>query len=140
MTFEEARELLRQIRGLKTKARDIVKDINECRDNIEALTLRSALSGAERVSGGEMTSVEERIIAWIEQRQAQLEETLGKVMSLEDRLAEAIRGLTETEQDVIINYYLRDKSHARLAREMNYSERSIKYIKARAIGKISDKM
>lgn len=140
MTFEEAKEKLKQIRNLKNKARDVMADINECRQNIDALTLHSALSGVLRVQGGESDSVVERIVAKIEERQQKLEVLLERIFAEEDELNAALETLTETERDVIIGYYLRDKSHKRLAREMSYSERSVRYIKERALNKIATKL
>lgn len=137
MTFEEAKEKLKQIRNLKNKARDVMEDINECRQNIDALTLHSALSGALRVQGGESDSVVERIVAKIEERQQKLEVLLERIFAEEDELNAALETLTETERDVIIGYYLRDKSHKRLAWEMSYSVRGIEDIKARALHKIA---
>lgn len=138
MTFEEAKEKLKQIRNLKNKARDVMADINECRQNIDALTLHSALSGVTRVQGGASDSVVERIVEKIEERTHKLEVLLESIFAEEDELNAALETLTETERDVIIGYYLRDKSHKRLAREMSYTERNIKYIKQRAIKKIGD--
>lgn len=140
MTFEEAKEMLKQIRGLKNKARDIMADINECRQNIDALTLHSALSGTMRVQGGEADSVVEQIVERLEERTHKFETLLERIFKQEDELTAALETLTETERDVIIGYYMRDKSHKRLAREMNYSVRSVNYIKERAIGKISQKL
>ena len=140
MNFEEAKEKLKQIRNLKNKARDVMADINECRQNIDALTLHSALSGATRVQGGASDSVVERIVEKIEERTHKLEVLLERIFAEEDELNAALETLTETERDVIIGYYLRDKSHKRLAREMSYSERSVNYIKERAIGKIARKL
>ncbi len=54
-------------------------------------------------------------------------------MREEDELAAAIQSLSGLEQDVIIGYYLRDKTHAKLARELHYSIRGIEDIKKRAI-------
>lgn len=140
MTFEEAKEMLKQIRNLKNKARDIMADINECRENIDALTLHSALSGTERVQGGEADSVVERIVERLENKTHSLETLLDKIFDREDELNAALETLTETERDVIIGYYMRDKSHKKLAREMSYSERSVYYIKERAIGKMAQKL
>lgn len=140
MTFDEAKEKLKRIRYLKNKARDIVADINECNKNKAALSLKSALNGSERVSGSKLNSVEERILLLIEKQQRRLEKLLDEIMHEEDILNEAIQSLTETEQDIIIGYYMRDKSHRRLAREMSYSEGHIKYLKRRALEKIADKV
>ena len=136
MTFEEARDKLKRIHTLKTKARDVAADINECKNNIEALTLHSALSGALKIDGGQTDSVVERIVLKIEERQKRLETLLDDVMREEDELAAAIQSLSGLEQDVIIGYYLRDKTHAKLARELHYSIRGIEDIKKRAIKKI----
>lgn len=136
MTFEEARDKLKHIHTLKTKARDVAADINECKNNIEALTLHSALSGALKIDGGQTDSVVERIVIKIEERQKRLETLLDDVMREEDELAAAIQSLSGLEQDVIIGYYLRDKTHSKLARELHYSIRGIEDIKKRAIKKI----
>lgn len=133
MTFEEAKDKLKRIHTLKTKARDVAADINECQLNIDALTLHSGLSGALQIDGGRSDSVVERIVVKIEQRQEQLVKLLDNIMREEDALASSIQVLSELEQDVIVGYYLRDKTHAKLARELHYSIRGIEDIKKRAI-------
>ena len=100
------------------------------------MTLHSALSGALKIDGGQTDSVVERIVLKIEERQKRLETLLDDVMREEDELAAAIQSLSGLEQDVIIGYYLRDKTHAKLARELHYSIRGIEDIKKRAIKKI----
>ena len=140
MTFEEAKEKLKHIHGLKVKAKEIAADINECQLNIDALTLHSGLSGALQIDGGRSDSVVERIVVKIEQRQEQLVKLLDNIMREEDALASSIQVLSELEQDVIVGYYLRDKSHGRLARELHYSEGHIKYLKHKALEKIANKI
>jgi len=140
MTFEEAKDKLKRIHTLKTKARDVAADINECKNNIEALSLKSGLDGMEQVDGGKLNSIEERILLLMEKQQLRLEKLLDEIMYEEDKLNEAVHLLTETEHDIIVGYYMRDKSHKRLARELHYSEGHIKYLKRKALEKIANKI
>ena len=140
MTFEEAKEKLKRIRYLKNKARDIVADINECKNNKAALSLKSGLDGMEQVDGGKLNSIEERILLLMEKQQLRLEKLLDEIMYEEDKLNEAVHLLTETEHDIIVGYYMRDKSHKRLARELHYREGHIKYLKRKALEKIANKI
>lgn len=140
MTFEEAKEKLKRIRYLKNKARDIVADINECKNNKAALSLKSGLDGMEQVDGGKLNSIEERILLLMEKQQLRLEKLLDEIMYEEDKLNEAVHLLTETEHDIIVGYYMWDKSHKRLARELHYSEGHIKYLKRKALEKIANKI
>ena len=102
MTFEEAKEKLKRIRYLKNKARDIVADINECKNNKAALSLKSGLDGMEQVDGGKLNSIEERILLLMEKQQLRLEKLLDEIMYEEDKLNEAVHLLTETEHDIIV--------------------------------------
>ncbi|MFQ7078539.1 MAG: hypothetical protein ACLRSW_11710 [Christensenellaceae bacterium] len=133
MTFEEAKEKLKRIRYLKNKARDIVADINECKNNKAALSLKSGLDGMEQVDGGKLNSIEERILLL---RLQQLR--LNWTSMYEDKLNGGLFLLTETEHD-IVGYYMRI-NHKRLARELHYSEGHIKYLKHKALEKIANKI
>lgn len=80
MTFEEARDKLKRIHTLKTKARDVAADINECKNNIEALTLHSALSGVLKIDGEKETDFF-GCIAW-----RALAESVGKYVHKGDKI------------------------------------------------------
>ena len=65
---------------------------------------------------------------------------LEDYFAIEDSIANALDTLTEEEREIIVEYYMQGYPERKIARIMNYSERSIRYIKAKAITKISKKL
>ena len=137
MTFEETRELLKELREARRYAIQVQRDIQSIRENIDAL--QSPL-GKDTAGGGQADSVVERIVVRLVAKQEDLAKALENVMDTEDKLEEAIKTLTAREREIIVGYYMRDRTHYQLARECGYEERQVYRIKKQAIWKISKKV
>lgn len=137
MTFEETRELLKDLREARRYAIQVQRDIQSIRENIDAL--QSPL-GKDTAGGGQAGSVVERIVVRLVAKQEDLARALEAVMDTEDKLEEAIKTLTVREREIIVGYYMRDLTHYQLAREVGYEERQVRRVKNQAIGKISKKI
>lgn len=137
MTFEETRELLKELREARRYAIQVQRDIQSIRENIDAL--QSPL-GKDTAGGGQAGSVVERIVVRLVAKQEDLARALEAVMDTEDKLEEAIKTLTAREREIIVGYYMRDRTHYQLARECGYEERQVYRIKKQAIWKISKKV
>lgn len=136
MTYDETKDMLDDIKFAKRRALNIRRDIRELELNIDALILRPA-AGGERVQSQTSDSTIERVVLRLERLRERFAEALDDIMDKEDRLFAAVEELNPVEKDIIIGYYLRDKTHDRLGKECGYTDRNIKYIKQRAILKIS---
>lgn len=139
MTYDETKDMLDDIKFAKRRALNIRRDIRELELNIDALVLRPA-AGGERVQSQTSDSTAERVVLRLERLRERFSEALDDIMDKEDRLFAAVEELNPVEKDIIIGYYLRDKTHDRLGRECSYSLRSINYIKCNAIKKLSKLM
>ena len=137
MTFEETRELLKELREARRYAIQVQRDIQSIRENIDAL--QSPL-GKDPAGGGQAGSVVERIVVRLVAKQEDLARALEAVMDTEDKLEAAIKTLTAREREIIVGYYMRDRTHYQLARECGYEERQVYRIKKQAIWKISKKV
>lgn len=136
MTYDETKDMLDDIKYAKRRALNIRRDIRELELNIDALVLRPA-AGGERVQSQTSESTVERVVLRLERLRERFAEALDDIMDREDRLFAAVEELNPVEKDIIIGYYLRDKTHDRLGKECNYSLRSVNYIKGNAIKKLS---
>lgn len=139
MTYDETKDMLGDIKFAKRRALNIRRDIRELELNIDALVLRPSADG-ERVQSQTSDSTVERVVLRLERLRERFSEALDDIMDKEDRLFAAVEELNPVEKDIIIGYYLRDKTHDRLGRECSYSLRSINYIKCNAIKKLSKLM
>ena len=137
MTFEETRELLKDLREARRYAIQIQRDIRAIKENIDSL--QSPL-GKETAGGGQAGSVVERIVVRLVAKQEDLAKALENVMDTEDKLEAAIKTLTAREREIIVGYYMRDRTHYQLAREIGYTDRNVKYIKRQAIYKLSKEL
>lgn len=139
MTYDETKDMLDDIKFAKRRALNIRRDIRELELNIDALVLRPA-AGRERVQSQTSDSTVERVVLRLERLRERFAEALDDIMDKEDRLFAAVEELNPVEKDIIIGYYLRDKTHDRLGKECSYSVRQTIRIKNNAIAKISEKV
>lgn len=139
MTYDETKDMLNDIKNAKRRALNIRRDIKELEMNIDALVLRPS-AGGERVQCQPAESTVERVALRLERLRERFAKALDDIMDQEDRLFAAVEELNPVEKDIIIGYYLRDKTHDRLGKECGYTDRNIKYIKSRAIRKLSGKL
>lgn len=139
MTYDETKDMLNDIKNAKRRALNIRRDIKELEMNIDALVLRPP-AGGERVQCQPAESTVERVVFRLEKLRERFAKALDDIMDKEDKLFAAVEELNPVEKDIIIGYYLRDKTHDRLGKECGYCERQVRYIKSAAIHKLSEKI
>jgi len=138
MTYQEAKELLEQIKSKRRLCIRIKDEINTLRESYDIIkSPLSNLTGGTHPCG--ISSVE-RLVMRVEEKRERFERTLQETMDLEDKLSEIINTLTPTEQNIIIGYYMQDKTHYELANQCNYCDKQIWRIKNKAIEKIARKL
>lgn len=137
MTYQEARELLTDMRAAKRRANAIKARIADIESDAESI--QSALNNSG-VSGGAMRSRVEELALKIETEREKHMAALEAYFVLEDKLAAAIDTLEPIERDVILAFYLDGKPNWKVAQDINYSEVYIRKIKRRSIDKLSRKL
>lgn len=135
MTYEEVKNLLRQISENKKLLRIIQKRIEETRE--QAKFIPSLCYEKERVKGGDITPVQQRFIERIERLEEQFSAAFEMVCQGEDMIADNMRNLTPTEQTIVIERYMHGKSWRRIEKEYNYTHDGCMSIHRRALKKIS---
>ena len=137
MTFEETKQLLRMLARKRKRVDAIQERINTYQSDYGAI--QSILSG-EIVGGGEFHSKVEILAERVLIEQEKLVKALDEYFKIEDTIAEAINDLSPEENEVIVEFYMQGYSDRKIARLMNYDERTIKRRKRQAIIKISKKL
>lgn len=138
MTYQEVKELLEQIKSKRKLCIRIKDEINTLRESYDIIkSPLSNLTGGTHPCG--ISSVE-RLVMRVEEKRERFERILQETMDLEDKLLEIINTLTPTEQNIIIGYYMQDKTHYELSQECNYCDRHIWRILKTAINKIARHM
>lgn len=137
MTYEEARQLLSDMRAAKRRANAIKARIADIESDAESI--QSALNNSG-VSGGVMRSRVEELAVKIETEREKHIAALEAYFELEDKLAVAIDTLEPREKEIIFAYYLDGKTNWKIGDELNYSEVYIRKLKERAARKIANKL
>lgn len=140
MTIDECKHLLSSMRTAKNRARAIRREIEEIEKDIAALSLRSALGNVQETHGTGISKPVERIVERLYEQHTQLEDAYNEVFAIEDKLAAAIQELPEDEKEVIVDYYMRDRSLINISVNSYMSRRSVCYKKKSAIGKIAKRI
>ena len=137
MTYEEVKNLLKNIRGKQARLKAVLSYINERRALIEGVGAVNYEKVSVKSSPG--NSTEERYVREmdrlkdLQQRYDILHEDLCKD---EELIFELLQRLSPTEYEVVMNRYLRGLTIRQTAKLMNYQEDSIKQICRRAIQKM----
>lgn len=134
MTYEEARNLLADMRAAKRRANAIKARIADIESDAQSIS--SALNNSG-VSGGIMRSRVEELALKVETEREKHMAALEAYFALEDKLAAAIDTLEPLEKEIIMAFYLDGKPNWKIAQDINYTERNIHYVKHRAIKKIA---
>ncbi len=135
MTYEEARNLLADMRAAKRRANAIKARIADIESDAQSIS--SALNNSG-VSGGAMRSRVEELALRIETEREKHMAALEAYFVLEDKLAIAIDTLEPIEKEVILAFYLDGKSLWKIAELTNYSKETVCRKKSYAIHKIAD--
>lgn len=139
MTVQECKHLLSSMRTAKKRARAIRREIEEIEKDIAALSLKSALGNVQETHGSGISKPVERIVERLDDQHALLEEAYNEVFAIEDKLAEAIQELPEDEKEVIVDYYMRDRTLVNISMNSYMSRRTVCRRKDSAIHKITKK-
>lgn len=137
MTYQEARDLLSDMRAAKRRANAIKARIADIESDAESI--QSALNNSG-VSGGAMRSRVEELALKIETEREKHMAALEAYFALEDKLAAAIDTLDPLERDIIVGHYMDGKMDWQVWDDVGYERRNYYYVKKRAIEKISKKM
>ena len=137
MTFTETRDLLKDLKAARKYACRLKRDLKELESDYGAL---HASGEREIAAVGVVSSPVERIVVRIEKAREGFARALERVFDLEDQIAEAMEGLTYEEKNILTDYYMRDRTHYQLAREYGYTDRNIKYMKNKAIKRLSERL
>ena len=135
MTFDETKRLLSDYVHKEKLTLRLMAEIADIKGSYGALP--SVLGNIGRIRGSGDNTAIDRLIEWAASKEKALNKAIDEFFSLQDRLTVAINQLAEVEQNVLIGFYMQNQTNYRLAMELNYSERSIKYIKNRAIHNLS---
>lgn len=81
--------------------------------------------------------MQQRYVEHMERLEAEYDRLLDRMREVEDMLAEHLVELTDIEQAIIVERYMRDKSWRQIEREYEYSIDSIFRLHHTAVTKIS---
>lgn len=135
MTYQEARELLADMRAAKRRANAIKARIADIESDAESI--QSALNNSG-VSGGAMRSRVEELALKIETEREKHMAALEEYFALEDMLSAAIDTLEPIERDVVLGCYLDGKPNWRVAQDFYIGLRTVERKRSKAIKKIAD--
>ncbi len=138
MTFEEARNLLAQMRAAKRRANMLKARIADLESDAESI--RSALGGEGFPTGSSIRSRVEELAIRIEAEREKHIAALEEYFAIEDKLSFAIDTLTPDEKEIILMFYLDGKRNWQIGNCVGYEIRNVQYIKKRAIEKIAQKL
>ena len=137
MTYEEVKNLLKNIRGKKSRLKALKSYIDEERALIEGIGAVSYDKVAVKTS--QNNSTEERYIKYLDRLkdlQNRFDVLMDDMCQEEDIINDLMKRLSPTEYEVILNRYLRGLSVNKTARIMNYSVDGIYDIQERSIKKM----
>lgn len=134
MTYNEAKDKLKALKGLKRLVRAKARQIQEEREQI---SITAVDYSKEHVSGGSATSMQQRFAEHMERLEAEYDRLLDRMREVEDMIAEHLGDLTDIEQAIIVERYMHNKSWRQIEREYEYSIDSIFRLHHTAVTKIS---
>ena len=134
MTYSEAKDKLKALKGLKRLVRAKARQIQEEREQIGITAVDYS---KERVSGGTATSMQQRFAEHMERLEAEYDRLLDRMREIEDMIAEHLGDLTDIEQAIIVERYMHNKSWRQIEKEYEYSIDSIFRLHHTAVVKIS---
>ena len=134
MTYNEAKDKLKALKGLKRLVRAKARQIQEEREQI---SITAVDYSKEHVSGGTATSMQQRFAEHMERLEAEYDRLLDRMREVEDMLAEHLGDLSDIEQAIIVERYMHNKSWRQIEKEYEYSIDSIFRLHHTAVVKIS---
>ena len=134
MTYNEAKDKLKALKGLKRLVRAKARQIQEEREQIGITAVDYS---KEHVSGGTATSMQQRFAEHMERLEAEYDRLLDRMREIEDMIAEHLGDLTDIEQAIVVERYMHNKSWRQIEKEYEYSIDSIFRLHHTAVAKIS---
>lgn len=138
MTYEEVKNLLRNMRAKKARLETLLLYIKARRSLMDGVGAVNYDKVSVESSPG--NSTEERYIKELDRLkdlQQRYDLLYDDLCQDEEKIFDLMQRLSPTEYEVILNRYLRGLSRYKTARLMNYSDEGIKTIQERAIKKMS---
>ncbi len=138
MTYEEVKNLLRNVRSKKSMLSALQSHIAEERALIE--NIGAVRYDSLRVKSSPINGTEERYTKYMDklrELQDRFDKLAGDMCEEEDKLAKLMERLSPIEYEVILNRYLRGLSRYETAKLMDYSDDGIKSAQRRALRKMS---
>ena len=139
MTYEEVKNLLRSVRGKKSRLSALQSYIIEERALMQSVSAMQYQTDVGVVSSTQ-NNVETRYakhLDRIKKWQTIYDKLFDEMCEEEDRLAEMMKRLTPEEYEVILNRYLKGVSRRKTADLMGFTEDGLKTITRRALKKMS---
>lgn len=133
MTYNEAKDKLKALKGLKRLVRAKARQIQEEREQI---SITAVDYSREHVSGGTATSMQQRFAEHMERLEAEYDRLLDRMREVEDMIAEHLGDLTDIEQAIIVERYMHNKSWRQIEREYFYSHDYIMELHHNAIARM----
>lgn len=137
MTFEEAKQLLKDYKGIKKRLKSEQAKIVELRLSLTSVKVTDY--GKSRVKGGQASAYVDAILDRIEKIETRCTEMMNKLFEIEDVISESIDSLSPLEQSMIIDRYIHGYSWKRICREHHYCERQVRRKVDESLKKISKK-
>lgn len=134
MTFEQAKNLLADMRAAKRRANAIKSRIADIESDYASI--QSSLSGDGFHGGITQSRVEQLALRMQEEHEKHIR-ALEAYFALEDKLADALDTLDPIERDVIVGCYMDGKPNWQVAQDVGYSVETVKRRKRRATKKIA---
>lgn len=135
MTYEEMKKMLDDLKQKKRLMRSVQQQIEEAREQIDCLNGRDY--GGAAVQGGVKEPAAERFIEHRERLERRYKALMAEAFSTEDYISEHLSALSETEQSIIIDRYMMNKSWRYIQQEHHYGEAHPYRIAERAIKKLA---
>ncbi len=135
MTYEEARDLLSDMRAAKRRAQAIKARIADLED--DAVNINSSLGG-DITHGGISQSRVEQLVIRIESEREKYITVLEAYFKRKDILMAAIDMLEPMEKEIILAFYMDNKPLWKIAKLVNYSIETVCRKKNSGIRKIAD--
>lgn len=135
---EEAQAIKQELKNLQRKKR-LLKSIQRQIANARADMggLRAQNYEGVKTTASEPSSVQEQFTALITKLEKKYEIVMEEAFAIEDRIAEAVYCLNETEQSMIIDRYVNGWSWRRIMRECRYAEAQTYRIHNEALEKLA---
>lgn len=134
MTTEEVKELIESAKSTEREVERMRAEIEQRRE--ELLTVRSSMSGGDRVINSEKLSMPERVYFRLEELYVQYNDVLQRLSDKQREIENAISALDPLEQE-IVRAWIDGKTEEQIGATVGYSRPTIARRKKRILLKLS---